>query len=1094
MAENDEKSKKKTNNNELLRNHFLIYYQSQDRNDELEIRFGTNYRNPITKIKYNNVIQKLKSLGFSITNTTHLNVICEFVDNRTGRTKISNVRTQISGVHNIKKYCSTNKLDLENTSIGYVEFVQKFRKKVADEVLIPIDFKDFEFRVNYKTERKLRPNSSLAQNVIQAWDDSKKVFRLIERLRFKHNDYPVFFDLSTVKSSKKRGSRLIPEYNIEASNLFNNPETYEIEVEFDNSLRYSSINEMNSQIMMSTFKSCVKMVLAGLQGTNYPISYNEQKLVLSEYMKLIHREIPDRNVYTSDFIGPSSISVEMIHVIPINEEIGAANINMPYTVTEKADGSRALLYISSIGKIYMINTNMEIIFTGCVCNNSDYCNTLIDGEHVERDKNNNFINYFLCFDIYYVNEKCVMPFPFVEMEGMVYTKKISKEIFRYNVLLKTIEEFNIQSVTGNKVPLFIKAKTFYKNTSKSIFSQCNEILSKVEEGGFNYETDGLIFTPINTGVASSVIGEDPVTRKTTWNRSFKWKPPEFNTIDFLVTTKKDENGHDLITNEFTEGVNLSGSNQIKKYKTLVLRVGFDERKHGFTNPFQNIVDDKLPEVVARDQSLYRPVQFQPTNPTPSYPAYLCNIYLSDNNEMLIEDGNEVFEDETIVEFKFVMNAQKFWQWIPIRVRNDKTTDYKKGRKNYGNAYHVANSVWKSIHNPVTEIMIRTGQNIPDEIVDNDVYYNMSGNKTITRSLRDFHNLVVKRELIMGVSRRGNTLIDQSVGKAGDFSKWKGAKLSFIFGIDYSKDNIENRINGACARYLNEKMRYRSLPKVLYLHGDSSLNLRNGEAFRDAKSKQIANAVFGQGTRDVKILGRGVHKQYGKGLNGFDIVSNQFSIHYFFSDPVRLNNFLRNVSESCKEGGYFIGTCYNGKKVFNQLINKEIDESLVIMQNTRKMWELTKKYSQTEFLDDESSLGYTISVYQESINKTFDEYLVNFDYLIRIIENYGFTPLTKEEAKQLGFVSSIGSFQLLYNKMKSELKRNPQKNKNNYGTAEELNSNEKKISFLNNYFIFKKRRPVNAEAVYNSIVKTKPKVKRKIKFKKIKRKIKLKMKK
>ena len=48
------------------------------------------------------------------------------------------------------------------------------------------------------------------------------------------------------------------------------------------------------------------------------------------------------------------------------------------------------------------------------------------------------------------------------------------------------------------------------------------------------------------------------------------------------------------------------------------------------------------------------------------------------------------------------------------------------------------------------------------------------------------------------------------------------------------------------------------------------------------------------------------------------------------------------------------------------------------------------------------------------------------------------------------------------------------NKHNYGTAGELNVNEKKISFLNNYFIYKKRRPVNAEAVYNSIVKTKPK--------------------
>ena len=1093
MSKNS-KNDEKNNNNSMLRRYLLIYHQSTDRNDELELRFGTNYRNSITKIKFNKVIQKLKSLGFTMKNSTHLNIMSEFIDNKTGRTRISNIRTQISGIHHIKKYCSTNKLDLESISHNSsLSFMQKFRKKNADEILVPIDFKDFEFRVNYKTERLLRTDSPLAQSVIQSWDDSKKVFRLIERFKFNHTDYPITFDLSIVKSSKKIGSRLIPEYNIEASNVFKNQETYEIEVEFDNT-RSRSMGATKDELM-EMIKTSVQIVLGSMQGTNYPISYKEQHSVIREYMGIIHRDIPDRNVYTSDFIGPSSISVEMLNVIPMNEEIGAANINMPYTVTDKADGYRALLFISSIGKIYLINTNMEVIFTGCICQNEDYFKTIIDGEHVERDKNNNYINYFLCFDIYYVSDKCVMPFPFIEMEGMVYTKKISKEIFRYKVLLKTIEELNIISITNKKTPLTIKPKTFYKNTSKSIFSQCNEILTKVEEGGFLYETDGLIFTPINTGVASNVIGEDPINRKVTWKRSFKWKPPEFNTIDFLVTTKKNETGNDLITNEFTEGLNLTGTSQIKKYKTLILRVGFDERKHGFMNPFQNIVDDNLPDVVSRDQSLYRPAQFQPTDPTPSYPAYICNIYLSENNEMLIEDGNETFEDETIVEFKFVMTSKKFWQWVPIRVRNDKTTDYKMGRKNYGNAYHVANSVWKSIHNPVTEHMMRTGQNIPEQLINNDVYYNTSGNKTITRSLRDFHNLVVKRQLILGVSRRGNTLIDQSVGKAGDFPKWKAAKLSFVFGIDYSKDNIENRINGACARYLNEKMRYRSLPKVLYLHGDSSLNIRNGDAFKDSKSKQIAKAIFGQGTRDSKLLGRGVHKQYGKGLNGFDIVSNQFSIHYFFGDEIKLNNFLRNVSECCKEGGYFIGSCYDGKRVFNQLKTKEVNESLVIMQDTRKMWELTKGYSQTEFLDDDSSLGYTISVYQESINKTFDEFLVNFDYLTRLIENYGFTPLTKDETKELGFVSSIGSVELLYNKMKSELRRNKHKNsKNNYGTADDLNVNEKKISFLNNYFIYKKRRPVNAEAVYNSIIKTKPKIKKKIRFKKLKRKIKLKMKK
>ena len=43
-----------------------------------------------------------------------------------------------------------------------------------------------------------------------------------------------------------------------------------------------------------------------------------------------------------------------------------------------------------------------------------------------------------------------------------------------------------------------------------------------------------------------------------------------------------------------------------------------------------------------------------------------------------------------------------WQWIPIRVRYDKTAELNSGRKNYGNAYHVAQSVWRSINNPITK--------------------------------------------------------------------------------------------------------------------------------------------------------------------------------------------------------------------------------------------------------------------------------------------------------------------------------------------------------------------------------------------------------
>ena len=45
--------------------------------------------------------------------------------------------------------------------------------------------------------------------------------------------------------------------------------------------------------------------------------------------------------------------------------------------------------------------------------------------------------------------------------------------------------------------------------------------------------------------------------------------------------------------------------------------------------------------------------------------------------MFAEDG-VVFEDNTIVEFRYEMNNMKNWRWVPIRVRNDKTTELRQG--------------------------------------------------------------------------------------------------------------------------------------------------------------------------------------------------------------------------------------------------------------------------------------------------------------------------------------------------------------------------------------------------------------------------------
>ena len=64
------------------------------------------------------------------------------------------------------------------------------------------------------------------------------------------------------------------------------------------------------------------------------------------------------------------------------------------------------------------------------------------------------------------------------------------------------------------------------------------------------------------------------------------------------------------------------------------------------------------------------------------------------------EENEYFEEDMIVEFSYDVNKKGNWRWKPLRVFDMiKRMICVHGGTNYGNAYHVANSNWHSIHNP-----------------------------------------------------------------------------------------------------------------------------------------------------------------------------------------------------------------------------------------------------------------------------------------------------------------------------------------------------------------------------------------------------------
>ena len=416
------------------------------------------------------------------------------------------------------------------------------------------------------------------------------------------------------------------------------------------------------------------------------------------------------------------------------------------------------------------------------------------------------------------------------------------------------------------------------------------------------------------------------------------------------------------------------------------------------------------------------------------------------------------------QFSYYKTKDGAWRWIPLRVRYDKTHELRSGGSNFGNPYHVANSNWKTIHNPITNNMITTGLDIPEYFGDEQVYYNRTGKGNMednTRTLRNFHNLFVKKKLIVGVSNNGDTLIDYAVGMGGDMSKWITAKLGFVFGIDVSKDNIENKLIGACARYLDVRRKFTKYPRALFVNGNSGRLIRKGDAYADTsvKDRQISDAVFGEGAKDPAELGQGVYKQYGVGKDGFNVSSCQFALHYFFKSEQTLHTFVRNLSECTKLNGYFIGTCYDGQTVFDTLQKKNKGDSLTLYRDETKIYALTKQYSHTGFPEDENSIGYTIDVYQESINKEFPESLVNFKYFQRVMENYGFAVVTKEEAVSLGLPNGTGLFEELYTSMMND------KCKDEYECAMGLSKEEKQISFMNRYFVFRKTHNVNAEKVF-----------------------------
>ena len=285
-------------------------------------------------------------LNYNFTNTLENYYLKIITSNES-----SNIRTQINGFPNIKHYCKYN--SIKNLPDPFnVEFIEKDYFSNEGTKIYPLDFDEYNFRISYQVEKIYNVNNETIKTIIDKWNSTKKIFRYIKRFEFTHPDYPFLIHCSIVKTSKTNAGKFIPQLNIKDSDVFNSYEQYEIEIELNNAKVGIDTKFSTGLIIYQKLKQLIKYVLIGIQQTNYPITLIEQNQIITNYLKIIKNKDYDetKKIYNTDFIGPSSSTLQMINLI--NEsDIDETNINIPnirknYTVTDKADGLRKLLFIN----------------------------------------------------------------------------------------------------------------------------------------------------------------------------------------------------------------------------------------------------------------------------------------------------------------------------------------------------------------------------------------------------------------------------------------------------------------------------------------------------------------------------------------------------------------------------------------------------------------------------------------------------------------------------------------------------------------------------------------------------------------------------
>lgn len=262
-----------------------------------------------------------------------------------------------------------------------------------------------------------------------------------------------------------------------------------------------------------------------------------------------------------------------------------------------------------------------------------------------------------------------------------------------------------------------------------------EQIKKCEQREKPYDSDGLIFTPLDKGYFTQV---------------FKWKDTSHNTIDFLI----------MAAPKKLQGI---APYLNKPNKTLyILFVGIRREEYEKWN--LKLIQHYL--VIFQQQNInidtskkYFPIQFCPSD------RPFAHVYLADDSNLSGHVGEFIYKDD---------------EWNLVKLRVDRDVEVKRGSY-YGNDYKVAENNWRSYNNPLTF----------EELTDSkDIAYFNSDN-VISCDMRKY---ISKLKYVLLEPRRNSPFVmDLACGRGSALLTFFRLKMHTALFIDKDASALDSLI-------------------------------------------------------------------------------------------------------------------------------------------------------------------------------------------------------------------------------------------------------------------------------------------------------------